>query len=45
MSNIGLEIALKKAGIDLVRCSVGDKYVMERCFDAICHSAASSRVT
>ena len=29
MSNIGLEIALKKAGIDLVRCSVGDKYVME----------------
>jgi phosphoglucosamine mutase len=29
MSNIGLEIALKKAGIGLVRCSVGDKYVME----------------
>src|SRR5262245_47422196 len=29
MSNIGLEIALKKAGIDMVRCSVGDKYVME----------------
>jgi phosphoglucosamine mutase len=29
MSNIGLEIALRDAGIDLVRCPVGDKYVME----------------
>jgi phosphoglucosamine mutase len=29
MSNIGLEIALKKLGIDLVRTKVGDKYVME----------------
>jgi phosphoglucosamine mutase len=29
MSNIGLEIALKTADIGLVRCSVGDKYVME----------------
>jgi phosphoglucosamine mutase len=29
MSNIGLEIALKRLGIDLVRCPVGDKYVME----------------
>ncbi len=29
MSNIGLEIALKESGIDLVRCPVGDKYVME----------------
>jgi phosphoglucosamine mutase len=29
MSNIGLEIALKHAGIDMVRCPVGDKYVME----------------
>jgi phosphoglucosamine mutase len=29
MSNIGLEIALRNAGIDLVRCAVGDKYVME----------------
>jgi phosphoglucosamine mutase len=29
MSNIGLEIALKEAGIDIVRCAVGDKYVME----------------
>jgi phosphoglucosamine mutase len=29
MSNIGLEIALRKANIDLVRCAVGDKYVME----------------
>jgi phosphoglucosamine mutase len=29
MSNIGLELGLKPLGIDLVRCPVGDKYVME----------------
>ena len=29
MSNIGLEMALRDAGIDIVRCPVGDKYVME----------------
>src|SRR5688572_15320140 len=29
MSNIGLEIALKHLGIELVRTKVGDKYVME----------------
>src|SRR3954469_19953784 len=29
MSNIGLELALKPLGIDLLRCPVGDKYVME----------------
>jgi len=29
MSNIGLEIALKKLDISLVRTTVGDKYVME----------------
>jgi phosphoglucosamine mutase len=29
MSNIGLELALRASGIDLVRCAVGDKYVME----------------
>ena len=29
MSNIGLELALKKLGVDLVRTKVGDKYVME----------------
>ncbi len=29
MSNIGLEIALKALGIELVRTKVGDKYVME----------------
>jgi phosphoglucosamine mutase len=29
MSNIGLEIALRESGIELVRCAVGDKYVME----------------
>jgi phosphoglucosamine mutase len=29
MSNIGLEIALRRLGIDLIRTQVGDKYVME----------------
>ncbi len=29
MSNLGLEIALRESGIDLIRCPVGDKYVME----------------
>ena len=29
MSNIGLEIALRDAGLAIVRCPVGDKYVME----------------
>jgi phosphoglucosamine mutase len=29
MSNIGLEIALRAHGIGLVRCPVGDKFVME----------------
>src|SRR5262249_33845927 len=29
MSNIGLELALRDRGIDMVRCQVGDKYVME----------------
>ncbi|MGH9347190.1 MAG: phosphoglucosamine mutase [Vicinamibacterales bacterium] len=29
MSNIGLEMALRDAGIGVVRCPVGDKYVME----------------
>jgi phosphoglucosamine mutase len=29
MSNIGLEIALREAQIEMVRCPVGDKYVME----------------
>jgi phosphoglucosamine mutase len=29
MSNIGLELALRDRGIDLVRTSVGDKHVME----------------
>ena len=29
MSNIGLERALRETGIETVRCSVGDKYVME----------------
>lgn len=29
MSNMGLEIALREAGIELVRANVGDKYVLE----------------
>jgi phosphoglucosamine mutase len=29
MSNIGLEMALRTLGVRLVRCPVGDKYVME----------------
>ena len=29
MSNVGLEIALRDADIEMVRCPVGDKYVME----------------
>ncbi|MFN6202432.1 MAG: phosphoglucosamine mutase [Acidobacteriota bacterium] len=29
MSNLGLEIALRKRGIDLVRTAVGDKYVLD----------------
>ncbi len=30
MSNIGLELALKSNGIDLLRTDVGDKYVLEK---------------
>ena len=29
MSNLGLEHALQRAGIELVRCDVGDRYVVE----------------
>jgi phosphoglucosamine mutase len=29
MSNLGLELALKKSGINLVRAAVGDRYVVE----------------
>lgn len=29
MSNIGLEIALRSIGVDLIRADVGDKYVLE----------------
>ena len=45
MSNIGLEIALRDAGIGIVRCPVGDKYVMEEMLGATSRSAASSRAT
>ena len=30
MSNVGLEIALKECGLDLVRTDVGDRYVVEQ---------------
>jgi phosphoglucosamine mutase len=30
MSNLGLEVALKKRGISMVRTAVGDRYVVER---------------
>ena len=30
MSNFGLELAMKKAGIQLMRTPVGDRYLMER---------------
>jgi phosphoglucosamine mutase len=29
MSNMGVEIALKKSGIRMLRANVGDKYVLE----------------
>ena len=29
MSNLGLEVALRRQGIDLVRCDVGDRHVVE----------------
>ena len=29
MSNIGLELALQESGIEMIRCPVGDKHVME----------------
>jgi phosphoglucosamine mutase len=29
MSNLGLELALKKLGIDFIRAQVGDRYVLE----------------
>jgi phosphoglucosamine mutase len=29
MSNMGLELALKRSGIDMLRANVGDKYVLE----------------
>ncbi|HEV8353235.1 MAG TPA: phosphoglucosamine mutase [bacterium] len=30
MSNLGLELALRRAGVDLERTAVGDRYVLER---------------
>ncbi len=37
MSNIGLEIALKEAGIKVVRTLVGDRYVLEEMVRAHCN--------
>ncbi|MBI5197936.1 MAG: phosphoglucosamine mutase [Nitrospirae bacterium] len=37
MSNIGLEIAMKKAGIALVRTDVGDRYVLEEMLRRDCN--------
>jgi len=37
MSNFGLEIALSKAGITLVRTSVGDRYLLERMISEGCN--------
>ncbi len=34
MSNMGLEAALKRIGIDLARTAVGDKYVLEELIDS-----------
>jgi phosphomannomutase len=45
MSNIGLELALRDAGMGIVRCPVGDKYVMEEMLRRGCRSAESSRDT
>ena len=46
MSNIGLEIALRDRGIELMRTPVGDKYVMEEMLQRRPRrSAASSRAT
>jgi hypothetical protein len=42
MSNMGLEIALRKERIGLVRCAVGDKYVMEEMQNRGLSSAAES---
>lgn len=37
MSNIGLEVAMREAGIDVVRTSVGDRYVLEEMFRTHCN--------
>lgn len=37
MSNIGLEVAMREAGIDVVRTSVGDRYVLEEMFRTNCN--------
>ena len=45
MSNIGLEIALRSRGIELLRTDVGDKYVLEELLRTGSALAASSPAT
>ena len=45
MSNMGLEAALKRSGIRMLRAPVGDRYVLERCRRKMRRSAASSQAT
>lgn len=43
MSNMGLEIAMKQAGIQFIRTQVGDRYVLERmCQDHYCLGGEAS---
>ena len=43
MSNLGLELALRNAGVGLVRTQVGDRYVVEKMSRTTTISAVSSR--
>ncbi len=43
MSNLGLELAMNQAGIDVVRTQVGDRYVLERMLsDGFCFGGEQS---
>ena len=42
MSNMGLEAALKRSGIRMLRAPVGDRYVLERCWSTKPRWAVSS---
>jgi len=45
MSNIGLELAFRESGIELVRTGVGDKYSWRKCSAGIYRLAVSSLAT